>query len=138
LVTLAKMGTPLYGPGMKTRLITLVAVTLLAGTVLAVGALAATDISGTWNASVQTSAGSGSPTFVLKQDGDKLTGTYNGTFGSAPVTGTVNGNDVTLEFTPSSGSKAKYTGKLDSTGKKMEGTCDYGGGLSGTFTATKQ
>jgi len=114
------------------RLVTLVAVTLLALSVLA-----ATDISGTWDATVQTSAGSGTPTFVLKQDGDKLTGTYSGTFGTAPVTGTVNGSDVTLEFTVS-GTKAKYTGKIDGAGTKMEGTCDYGGQLSGTFTATKK
>lgn len=127
----------MYGPAMKTPLITLVAVTLFAGTFLAVSVLAATDISGTWDATVQTSAGNGSPTFVLKQDGDKLTGTYTGTFGTAPITGTVKGSDVTLEFDVS-GTKVKYTGKVDSAGTKMEGACDYGGQASGTFTATKK
>ena len=122
---------------MKFPLITLVAVTFLVGTFLPASVLAATDISGTWAATVQTTAGNGSPTFVLKQDGEKLTGTYTGTFGNAPVTGTVKGNDVTLEFDVS-GTKVKYTGKTDSAGTKMEGTCDYGGQASGTFTATKK
>ena len=117
------------------RLSITVAVVIL--TLLAVGVFAATDISGTWDATVQTSAGNGTPTFVLKQDGDKLTGTYSGTLGNAAVTGTVKGNDVTLEFDVS-GTKVKYTGKIDSAGTKMEGSCDYGGQASGTFTATKK
>ena len=123
-------------PAMKTTLATLAAVTLLAVTFLAVSVFAA-DISGTWDATVQTSAGNGTPTFVLKQDGDKLTGTYTGTLGNAPVTGTVKGSDVTLEFEVS-GTKVKYMGKIDSAGTKMEGTCDYGGQATGSFTATKK
>jgi hypothetical protein len=121
---------------MKKSLIALAAVTVLAISLLAVSTFAA-DLSGTWLAKVDTSAGSGTPTFVLKQDGTKLTGTYNGTFGNADLTGTVNGSDVTLEFEVS-GTKVTYKGKLDSAGTKMEGTCDYGGQASGTFSATKQ
>jgi FlaG/FlaF family flagellin (archaellin) len=123
-------------PGMKAPLKTLAAVTLVAVTLFAVSVFAA-DISGKWDATVQTSAGNGTPTFVLKQDGDKLSGTYTGTLGNAPVTGTVKGNDVTLQFEVS-GTKVTYTGKVDSAGMKMEGTCDYGGQASGTFTATKK
>ncbi len=36
------------------------------------------DITGKWEFNVQLDAGSGSPTFVFKQSGEKLTGTYNG------------------------------------------------------------
>jgi hypothetical protein len=123
-------------PGMKAPLKTLAAVTLLAVTLFAVSVFAA-DISGTWDATVQTSAGNGTPTFVLKQNGDQLSGTYTGTLGNAPVTGTVKGSDVTLQFEVS-GTKVTYIGKVDSGGMKMEGTCDYGGQASGTFTATKK
>src|SRR5215471_474698 len=117
---------------MKKVSATLSLVLLLAASAFAI------DLTGTWNAKVELSTGqSGSPTFVLKQDGEKLTGTYSGTLGNAPVTGTVKGDDVTLEFDVS-GTKVTYKGKIDSTGKKMEGTCDYGGQASGTFTATKK
>jgi hypothetical protein len=119
---------------MKKPLISLAAVVLFA--VLAVAVYAA-DLSGTWSADVQTNAGSGTTMFVLKQDGDKLTGTYSDPYGDAAVTGTVKGSDVTLTFNEQ-GVTATYTGKVNSAGTKIEGACDYGGQASGTFTATKK
>lgn len=98
----------------------------------------ATDLTGTWNAKVELSTGqSGTPTFTLKQDGDKLTGTYSGALGDAPIKGTVKGNDVTIDF-EASGAQVHYVGKVDNEGKKMEGTVDYAGQASGKFTATKK
>jgi len=96
----------------------------------------ATDLTGTWNAKVDLGGQGGSPTFVLKQDGEKLSGTYSGALGEAPVHGTVKGSEVTFDFEVS-GAAIHYAGKVDSTGKKMEGTVDYGGQASGTFTAIK-
>jgi hypothetical protein len=97
----------------------------------------ATSISGTWSAKVDLGGGQGgAPTFVLKQDGEKLTGTYSGALGDAPVTGTVKGNAVTFDFDVQ-GAKVHYEGKLNADGNQMEGTCDYGGQASGTFTAKK-
>lgn len=97
---------------------------------------AATDITGTWQVKVDLGGQSGAPTFVLKQDADKLTGKYSGAFGEADMKGTIKGDDVTLEFEVS-GFTVHYQGKLNSDGTKFEGTCDYGGQASGTFTATK-
>jgi hypothetical protein len=96
----------------------------------------AADISGTWNAQVETDAGNGTPKFVLKQEGEKLAGTYSGALGEASVTGTVKGQDVRIEF--NAGAAIIYTGKLDDSGKTITGTCDLGGQASGTFKATKQ
>src|SRR5438094_4014716 len=59
---------------------------------------AKTDISGTWMFDVQTDAGAGAPTMTFKQDGEKLTGHYTGTFGEADLTGTVKGNAITFSF----------------------------------------
>jgi hypothetical protein len=100
-------------------------------------AVFAADVSGTWEAKVEVGGQSGTPTFVLKQAGEDLTGTYSGALGEAPLTGTVKGNDVALDF-EISGYKIHYAGKLAAGGKTMEGTVDYGGMASGTFTATKQ
>ncbi len=96
----------------------------------------AADVTGTWNAKVDLGGQGGSPTFVLKQDGDKLTGTYSGALGDAPLHGTIKGNEITFDF-EAQGAAVHYAGKVDADGKKMEGTCDYGGQASGTFTATK-
>jgi hypothetical protein len=100
---------------------------------------AAADVTGTWIMAVQTSAGSGSPTFVLVQKGDALSGSYKGQLGEAQVTGTVKGDDVTIEYQVDgqAGSLAvKYSGKTD--GKTMSGKVSLGQLGEGTFTGTKQ
>ena len=56
------------------------------------------DISGAWDFNVETSQGSGDPSFVFKQDGEKLTGTYTGLLGSAELTGTVKGDHIEFSF----------------------------------------
>lgn len=101
----------------------------------AVSVLAA-DISGTWSFEVVTDAGSGTPKFVFKQDGEKLSGTYSGQLGEAKVTGTVKGQDVTFSF--DIGAAVVYQGKIDESGRKITGKCDIGGQATGTFTGTKQ
>ena len=100
---------------------------------------AAADVTGTWIMTVQTSAGSGSPTFILVQKGDALSGSYKGQLGEAQVTGTVTGDDVTIEYKVDgqAGSLAvKYWGKTD--GKTMSGKVTLGQLGEGTFTGTKQ
>ncbi len=99
----------------------------------------AADVTGTWIMAVETSAGSGSPTFVLVQKGDALSGSYKGLLGEAQVTGTVKGDEVTIEYKVDgqAGSLAvKYWGKTD--GKTMRGKVSLGQLGEGTFTGTKQ
>ncbi|HEY2464826.1 MAG TPA: hypothetical protein VGI32_12275 [Steroidobacteraceae bacterium] len=112
---------------------------------LAVGAFAiaqmaaAADVTGTWIMAVETGAGSGSPTFVLVQKGDALSGSYKGQLGEAQVTGTVKGDDVTIEYKvdgPAGSLAVKYSGKTD--GKTMSGKVSLGQLGEGTFTGTKQ
>jgi hypothetical protein len=105
--------------------------------VLMAAAAFASNLTGTWNAKVELGDQNGTPTFVLKQEGEKLSGTYSGALGEAPIHGTVKGNDVTIDF-EASGAAIHYAGKVDSEGKKIEGTVDYGGQASGTFTATRK
>jgi hypothetical protein len=107
--------------------------------VLTAGLALAADITGKWNAQVDTDAGSGSATFVLKQEGEKLTGNYSGQLGEAALTGTVKGNAVEFSFEASpTGEKiiVKYTGTLDGE-KKMKGSVELGSLAKGTFTAER-
>lgn len=109
---------------------------LLATTILA----AAADLTGKWNATVETDAGAGAPSFTLKQFGETLTGTYSGQLGDAPLTGTVKGDTVEFSFKVSPQGDAievKYQGKLTGD-KQIKGSVDLGGMGTGTFTATKQ
>ena len=113
-------------------------ITLLAGLVCA--PLLAHNLSGNWEFSVDTSAGSGSPSFVFKQDGEKLTGTYTGLFGKADLTGTVKGDQIDFKFNFSySGQSgvAHYSGTIESD-TKMKGKVEFGDMGDGTWTASKQ
>ena len=97
------------------------------------------DVTGKWAFNVETSAGAGSPTFTFKQDGEKLTGHYTGTFGEAEVTGTIKGADITFSFAADAQGtavKSTYTGTVDKD--TMKGKLVIEGFGEGTFTAKKQ
>jgi hypothetical protein len=115
------------------------------GAVLAIAAFtvaqlaSAADVTGTWLMAVETGAGSGSPTFILVQKGEALSGSYKGQLGEAQVTGTVKGDEVTIEYKVEGqgGTLAvKYSGKTD--GKTMSGKVSLGQLGEGTFTGKKQ
>ena len=98
------------------------------------------DVTGKWLFEVTTDAGSGSPTFVFKQAGEKLTGTYSGLFGTAELTGTVKGDDIEFSFeagTADQKAKIVYKGKIESA-DKMKGSADLGDMGSGTWSGTRQ
>jgi hypothetical protein len=113
---------------------------LLAVAAITIGQLAAAaDVTGTWIMAVETGAGSGSPTFVLVQKGEALSGSYKGMLGEAQVTGTVKGDEVTIEYKVDGQGQTlavKYSGKTD--GKTMSGKVSLGQLGEGTFTGTKQ
>jgi hypothetical protein len=101
----------------------------------------AADISGTWNFSVDLdNGGHGDPTFVFKQEGEKLTGTYNGPLGEHKVTGEVKGAKAVFGFdftVDGQTGKATYTGTIESP-TKMTGTVEFSLGERGKWTATKK
>ncbi|HET9712232.1 MAG TPA: hypothetical protein VFP64_10140 [Pyrinomonadaceae bacterium] len=98
------------------------------------------DVSGAWVFQVETPAGSGTPTFTFKQEGEKLTGQYKGAFGEAPLTGTVKGNkiDFTIKV-QAQGQDAtiNYTGTVEKDGT-MKGTVSVADLGSGTWTGKRQ
>ena len=118
----------------------LVAIIVVLAVSAAIAGQAKVDVSGTWNFEVQTDAGGGAPTMTFKQEGEKLTGHYTGTFGEAELTGTVKGNDIAFSFTadfqgtPLANS---YKGTIENA-TSMKGTLEISGVGSGTFTAKKK
>jgi hypothetical protein len=103
-------------------------------------AMGQADISGVWNFEVETPAGKGTPVFTLKQEGEKVTGTYKGQLGEAPVTGTVKGSDVMLMLKVSPQGEeitVTYNGKV--SGKDaMSGKATFGNLGEGNWTAKKK
>jgi hypothetical protein len=97
------------------------------------------DMTGEWVFEVQTDAGTGSPTFSLKQTGDKVTGKYKGLLGEADVTGSVSGKTFKLTFSgdaQGTAITATYDGEFESA-TTVKGKMDMGGLASGTFTGKK-
>jgi hypothetical protein len=104
-------------------------------------AQAKVDITGKWMFTVQTDAGTGTPTVTFKQDSEKLTGHYSSqTLGEADLVGTVKGQSVNFTFDADIGGqgvKVTYAATID--GKdSMKGTIDIGGLAGGTFTGKRQ
>jgi hypothetical protein len=99
----------------------------------------AVNVTGAWTVEVETQAGSGSPSFTLKQEGEKLTGRYKGQLGEADLTGTVKGGQIEFSFKLAGGQvegTVVYTGTTD--GKTMKGKVTLAGLGEGTFTGKKQ
>lgn len=59
---------------------------------------AATTVTGKWNVTLEMQAGTASPTLDLTQQGEKLTGVYEGRYGKFPLTGTVKAGKIDFTF----------------------------------------
>jgi hypothetical protein len=113
---------------------------LLAFLLCAAAAALGADVTGTWKFTVETSQGSGNPTFTFKQDGEKIAGTYSGLFGEANVAGTVKGDRIEFHFKLDMDGQVievKYTGTIVSS-TSMKGTAEIADLGSATWTAEKQ
>ena len=96
------------------------------------------DVTGQWNVSLELGSITGHPTLELKQDGEKLKGTYRGRYGAFPLEGGVKDNKIgftvamTAEGQETSGS---FAGVID--GDSMSGTVEFEGAGEGTWSATR-
>jgi hypothetical protein len=104
-------------------------------------ASAPASLTGTWTVALELTNISATPTMVLKQEGEKLTGEYvSQQYGRFPLTGTVKGTDVTITFgmnVEGTALNVTYAGKIDKDGK-IAGTVNVGDMMNGTFAATRQ
>ncbi len=101
--------------------------------------LAAADLTGVWDVTVDIGGNTGTPTITLKQDGNTLSGSYDGMLGKAPLKGTVDGSKVRWAFAADyDGNKftVVYTGVVENN--TIKGSIDFGGQAEGTFTAKRK
>jgi hypothetical protein len=101
-------------------------------------AAGAVNVTGTWSATVETSQGTGNPTFTFKQEGETLTGNYKGQLGEAPLKGTVKGSDISFMMklnVQGQDFEITYTGKVE--GSSMKGKAVLGQLGEATWTAKK-
>jgi hypothetical protein len=92
----------------------------------------AANVSGTWKVSVTGDAGNAEQTIVLKQEGNKITGTFKGPKQSGPLEGAVDGANIS--FHVRTRVPLDYKGTI--VGDTMKGTLT-GRGKTGDWTATR-
>lgn len=101
------------------------------------------SVEGEWDGVFNTPGGARPFKFVLKVDGEKLTGTAKRSSGDVPLAGTIKGSDISFNYTINYNGNAvtlTYTGKVN--GDAMTGTLMFnetdGGEWSAKRTAGKQ
>ena len=122
-------------------LVRIIALAVIFGAPLGSAQDAKIDVTGKWVFTVETSAGSGTPTVTLRQDGEKLTGHYSSMqLGEADLTGSVKGKEIAFTFTANvldMQIPVSYTGTIE--GKDaLKGKIEITGLGDGTFTGKRQ
>jgi hypothetical protein len=99
------------------------------------------SIAGKWTMTLEMAMGNGTPALEIKQEGEKLTGTYTGRYGSAPLTGTLKDLGVTFKVNlVAEGTDVEmvFTGEVTPDGTAMRGSASLGPAGDATWIATRQ
>ena len=103
---------------------------LICAFLLCLSLAVAADVSGTWQVTVETSQGTGTPTLDLQQKGEAVTGTFHSqVLGDAKISGSVKGNAIEFSFEGDAGGqtlKVNYKGTIEGPAA-MKGTAVYAG-----------
>ena len=96
------------------------------------------NFAGQWQFTVELAVGTGGPLVTLKQDGEKITGTYEGRYGKSNLEGAVKENHV--EFTVTLVAEGTtvpgvFSGTYEND--RMAGDVEYEGAGDGTWTAVR-
>jgi len=95
-------------------------------------------VDGKWNVLLQLETITGHPVLTLKQDGEKLTGTYEGRYGPSPLEGEIKENRIAFAVTfTAEGSKTTgvFQGTVD--GASMSGSVEFEGAGNGKWSAVR-
>ena len=99
------------------------------------------DVTGRWQLAVVTDNGTGYPILEVKQEGDKVTGTYtSNAMGARTITGTVYGDTLSFVLSPSGGGEGMvltYTARIV-TPDSLNGYVDFSGQGGARFTGVRQ
>jgi hypothetical protein len=118
--------------------ITITTAAFLLTAALTVGAQS-TNVSGNWKLTFETPNGAANPSLVLKQEGEKLTGTYKGRFGESPLEGAVKGKEIKFTVKVSAQGQEfllEYAGAVE--GDTMKGKVKFGDMGEADFSGKKE
>ena len=97
-------------------------------------------IAGKWAMTMDMSIGQATPALVFKQDGEKITGTYTGRYGTFEFKGTLKERALTFSFqmdTDGGATTMAFEGTVAADGLTMKGTGTIEGLGDATWTAKR-
>jgi hypothetical protein len=121
-----------------THLSQILRVAALAVALSAVALAAPANVAGSWQFTVQLSMGTASPVVTFKQDGETITGTYEGRYGQSSREGHVKENAIECAVTIRAQGTAVvgvFTGTY--ADGKMSGEVEYEEAGEGTWSAVR-
>ena len=98
------------------------------------------NIAGKWAMTLDLSIGQATPALDLKQDGEKVTGTYTGRYGTFPLQGTLKGRALEFSFQMNAEGQdvtMSFSGEVAVDGESMKGTATIEGLGDATWTAKR-
>ena len=90
----------------------------------------AASVTGKWTMSLEMTMGTATPTLDLIQQGEKITGTYEGRYGKSQLTGTIKNRVIEFSFTMSAegtDTLMAFKGQVAADFKSMHGAGEMGG-----------
>jgi hypothetical protein len=103
------------------------------------GEMPGVDVSGVWELTVESQDGTAHPVITLKQDGQQITGSYEGKIGARSLTGSLKNNEITfvvkLKFREVD-YDVTYTGTVEND--SMKGSIRFGDAGRGSWTAKRR
>jgi len=103
-----------------------------------IGSADPANVAGKWNVTLQLESITGHPVILLKQDGEKLTGTYEGRYGQSELKGSIKEKDIEFSVTfvaEGMQTQGVFAGKVN--GDTMGGDVSYEGAGDGTWSAAR-
>lgn len=99
------------------------------------------DVTGKWSFTVESPAGTGTPTVTFTQKGDSISGRYSSqALGEKDFTGTLKAGKIEFSFPAESGGQAfvmAFSGTMDGA-DAMKGAIDFSGLATGSFAGKRQ
>ena len=98
-------------------------------------------VTGKWTMTLEMSMGTGTPTLELKQDGEKITGTYTGRYGTFELTGSLKDHVIAFSFTMNAEGQSatlSFEGEVSADAQSMKGTASLADMGEATWSAKRQ
>ena len=99
------------------------------------------SVAGKWAMALEMSMGTGTPTLELKQDGEKVTGTYTGRYGTFALEGTVKARAIEFAVTISAEGQSvtmRFAGEVAADNQTMKGTASLADLGEATWSAKRE